>query len=186
MATKRTVNAKKMEEGVRLLLQGMGVDLADENFRDTPRRVAAMYRELFSRPKFNFATFPAKYRSMVIVRGHKCYCVCPHHLLPVELRVYIGYIPHLKVVGLSKLARAAEAPLVRPIMQEEYTDELADILKRELDPTGVAVVVQAAHGCMRCRGIKTDADVVTSAMHGVFMTVAAAREEFMKLLELGR
>lgn len=180
--TKLEMNEGKMAEGVRLLLEGMGVNLEDENYRDTPRRVAAMYRELFSRPEFEFPTFPSERSDVVVLRGHKCYGVCPHHLLPVEMRVHIGYIPHHKVVGLSKLARAAEGPLTRPVLQEGYTYEVADLLKRELDPTGVAVVVAATHGCMRCRGIETDGDVVTSSMHGQFLHNPAARAEFFQII----
>jgi GTP cyclohydrolase I len=180
MATKR--NIKMMEAGIKMFLQGLGVDLEDENYRDTPRRVAAMYLELFTRKEFKFATFPSGRSDLVILRGHKCHGICPHHLVLVEMRVYIGYIPHHKVVGLSKLARAAEAPLTRPILQEDYTTEVASLIKRELDPTGVAVTVAATHGCMRCRGIETDGDVVTSSMHGVFLHNPAAKAEFLHII----
>jgi len=176
------MNVKKMEAGVKLLLQGMGVDLADRNYTDTPGRVARMYVELFSPKPNNYATFPEKHDSLVLLRGHGVHGVCPHHLVPVEMQVYVGYIPNKTVLGLSKLARVAEEPLTGPVLQETYTDTVADLLNERVDPKGVAVVVAGRHGCMKHRGVRSTADVVTSAMRGVFFSNPAAREEFLRLI----
>lgn len=176
------LNDKKMQAGIRLLLEGMGVDLNDRNYKDTPRRVARMYRELFTPRHNSYATFPESHDSMVVLRGHVVHGVCPHHLVPVEMRVYVGYIPHKEVLGLSKLARVAEDPLTGPIMQETYTDAVANLLSTTTDAKGVGVVVVGRHGCMRHRGVRSDADVVTSAMRGLFLTNSSTRDEFLRMV----
>jgi GTP cyclohydrolase I len=176
------MNTKKIEAGVKLILQGMGVDLNDPNFIDTPRRVACLYKEILTPQENNMTTFPSKYDSMVILRGHQVVALCPHHLMPVELRCYVAYVPNKQVLGLSKLARVVEQHLTKPIMQEELCDLVVDELNRTLDPKGVACVLAGEHGCMRHRGVRTDGDVVTSSVRGVYLTNPAAREEFLRLI----
>lgn len=178
----KRLNLPLMSRGVELLLQGMGVDLSDRNYSGTPGRVARMYAELFTPQQNNYATFPERHDSMVVLRGHLVHGVCPHHLVPVEMRVYVGYIPHKEVLGLSKLARVAEEPLTGPVLQEVYTDTVADLLLERMEAKGVGVVVSGRHGCMRHRGVKSDADVVTSAMRGLFMTNGATRDEFLRII----
>lgn len=178
----KKLNPTKMAEGIRILLEGMGVDLDDRNYRDTPTRVAKMYAELFT-PKHNsFATFPERHDSMVLLRGHVVHGVCPHHLVPVEMRVYVAYIPNKEVLGLSKLARVAESPLTGPVLQEVYTDAVADLLLASTDAKGVGVVVEGKHGCMRHRGIRSNGDVVTSALRGALRENPTARAEFLQLI----
>lgn len=172
----------KIERGVKLILEGMSCDMKDPNFKDTPARVARLYREILSPQKNSMTVFPSKYDSMVILRGHQVTALCPHHLMPVTLRCYVGYIPNKQVLGLSKLARVVEQHLTKPIMQEELCDNVADTLNSTLDPKGVACVIAGEHGCMKHRGVKTDGDVVTSSMRGVFLTNIAAREEFLRLI----
>jgi GTP cyclohydrolase IA len=176
------MNTGKMQRGVKLLLEGMGVDLTDRNYRDTPARVARMYAELFTPRANNFATFPEKHNSMVILRGHLVHGVCPHHLVPVEMRVYIAYIPSETVLGLSKLARVAEQPLTGPVLQEVYTDTVADLLDAHTRAKGVGVVVAGRHGCMRHRGIRSAGDIVTSAMRGQLLLNPSARQEFFQII----
>lgn len=172
----------KIERGVKLILEGMGCDLNDPNFKGTPARVARLYNEILTPKRNSMTTFPSKFDSMVVLRGHQVIALCPHHLMPVELRAYVAYIPNKQVLGLSKLARVVEQHLTRPIMQEELCDNVADTLNGTLDPKGVACVLAGEHGCMRHRGVKTDGDVVTSSMRGVFLTNPAAREEFLRLI----
>lgn len=172
----------KLERGVRLILEGMNVDLSDRNYKDTPKRVARMYQEMLSPNRNNLNTFPERHDNMVILRGHQVFGLCPHHLLPVEMRVSVAYIPRGKVLGLSKLCRAVEEHLTTPVLQEALTDEIARSLHQRLDPLGVAVVVVGIHGCMRYRGVRTTADVITSAVTGVFRNVPGAREEFLRLV----
>lgn len=176
------MDKKLMAQGVALLLRGMGCDLKDGNFRDTPMRVAKLYEEMCTPQANNWATFPHSGAGMIILRGHKVFAVCPHHLMPVELKAYVAYIPKKKVLGLSKLARAVEQHLTLPIIQEELGDRTASSLEDALDPQGVAVVLAGAHGCMRYRGIETDGDVVTSAMRGLFLHSQTTREEFLRLI----
>jgi GTP cyclohydrolase I len=171
-----------IQEGVALILEGIGADLNDRNFKDTPARVARMYRELFTPRENTYATFPERHNSLILLRGHTVHGVCPHHLVPVEMRVYVGYIPRREVLGLSKLARVAEEPLTGPIMQETYTDLVADKLLARTKAKGVGVVVAGRHGCMQHRGVKTEGDVVTSAMRGVFLKNHPAREELLRLI----
>lgn len=141
-----------------------------------------MYHSLLTPQKNNWTTFPAPTKGMVILRGHRVYALCPHHLLPVELNAYVAYIPAKSVLGLSKLARAVEQQLTQPIMQEELGEKTADALADALNPQGVAVVLSGAHGCMRYRGIETVGDVVTSALRGLFLHSSATREEFYSLI----
>jgi GTP cyclohydrolase I len=176
------MNREKIERGVRLLLEGLELDLSDRNLVGTPRRVARMYAEFFSPKKNNFATFPETHSNMIILRGHEIVGVCPHHLLPVRMRVYIAYIPNKRVLGLSKLARCIEGHLTRPVLQETLTDDIAQDLQLRLDPKGVGCVVVGMHGCMRDRGVHTSGDVVTSSMTGVFFTNSPTRDEFLRLI----
>lgn len=169
-------------EGVRLILQGIGIRADDPNFIETPHRVLRLYRELLYRRRSDHKSFPGgKYGGMVVLRGHEVHGLCPHHLLPVIMKVYVGYIPREEVLGLSKLARVAEEPLTKPILQEEYTEAVAERFKI-FKPKGVGVVVVGLHGCMRHRGIKTDADVVTSVMSGDFLMNPTIRQEFQHII----
>ena len=169
-------------KGVTLMLQGFGVDIRDRNYEGTPARVARMYSELFTPKRNSMAAFPETHDSMIILRGHECVGVCPHHLMPVKLRVYLAYIPSGEVLGLSKLARIIEDRLVGPVLQETFTDSIAHDMEVSVNPKGVAVVVTGEHGCMQLRGVRTHADVVTSCMRGVFRTKPAARNEFLRLI----
>jgi len=181
MANRNRIDQEKIEKGVRLILQGLHVDLADRNYAGTPRRVAKMYAELFTPHPNNFRTFEEKHDSMIVLRGHEVHGMCPHHLLPVVMQVYLAYIPNGRVLGLSKLARTVEGQLTEPIMQETLTDRVVADLQRRVEPKGVACTIVGVHGCMRHRGVRTGGDIVTSAVSGIFLTNAAARDEFMKI-----
>lgn len=176
------IDEKKLQTGARFLLEGMGVDLNDPNFKGTPARVAKMYRELLSPKESRWAVFPARQSDLILLRGHRVVALCPHHLLPVELTAAVGYIPNDKVVGLSKLARVVEVQLVRPIMQEDLAHDIAAALDEQLKPKGVGVVLAGTHGCMRLRGVQTDGDIVTSVMRGVLLLNPNARQEFLSLV----
>ena len=174
----------KIERATQLLLEGLGQDPKDPDYKDTPRRVFRLWKELLTPKRVNYTSFRKyeAYGNMVILRGHQVIGVCPHHLLPGDMRVYVGYIPDKEVLGLSKLARVAEEQLTDPITQEALPERIAARLRETVEPKGVAVIISGRHGCMRYRGVKTDADIVTSAMHGVFLTNPPAREEFMRIV----
>lgn len=176
------LNMELLEKGALTLLQGMGVNLEDSNFRDTPKRVARMYAQLLTPQENNWKTFPSPTKGMIVLRNHRVFALCPHHLLPVELKAYVAYIPADKVLGLSKLARVVEQQLTEPIMQEELGDKTADALVRALEPQGVMVVLAGEHGCMKYRGIETTGDVVTSTVRGLFMHAQQVRDEFLRLI----
>jgi len=128
------------------------------------------------------AVFPDKYDEMLVSGPTSVWTLCPHHLLPVNLKVYIGYIPIGKVLGLSKFSRIAIAYGKLPIMQEQYTRELASVLWDRLNPEGVGVYVVGKHGCMGCRGVKQeDTEISTSTLKGSFKDDPIVREEFYNL-----
>ena len=155
-----------------------------EQLRDTPYRLARMYREFCWPPDRiqkeldrQFRLFEQTYDAMLVTNPIEVWVLCPHHLLPGKFRVIIGYIPRGKVLGLSKFSRIAITMGKRPIMQEQYTIELADELERRLDPKGVAVYVSGRHGCMVSRGVRQSGPITTSVIKGAFED-HPTREEF--------
>jgi len=181
---------------ISMLLTGLGIQLDDPNFKDTPTRVMRSFKEqcdgLYNLEreieKILSTTFPSEgYNGMIVETGITVYSLCPHHLLPVSYAVDIGYIPSKdeKVLGASKLSRSAEILGKRPILQESFT---TDILKcfETVSPEGVAVLISGKHQCMRCRGIKQkDAMLHTSLMTGAFEINTSTREEFFHLVSRG-
>lgn len=175
-------NTKLVADGVRLILKGMGVDLKDSNYKDTPRRVAKLYEELLTPQQNNWAVFPTPTHGMVVLRGHRVFALCPHHLQVVELSATVAYIPRKKTLGLSKLARAVEQHLTVPRLQEELGELVVSSLEEEIEPQGSAVILAGAHGCMRFRGIETTGDVVTSALRGLFVHSSETRSELFRII----
>jgi GTP cyclohydrolase I len=183
------MNLNRIQEGIELVLEGLGVDPKDPNYEHTPARVARMYYEMFTPDTVNYKTFPGgSYGEMIVMRGHTVFGVCPHHLLPIEYRCYAGYIPadNGYVLGLSKLARIFNAALTGPLMQEEFTDRAANLLSASLSSDrsyrGIAIVVAGIHGCMKYRGVRSEADTVTSHMFGVFRDDHKCRDEFFRII----
>jgi GTP cyclohydrolase I len=182
---------EKIERAVRDIIEAIGEDPEREGLKDTPRRVADMYAELFAglvlEPREEMQVgFEQGYREMVIVREIPFHSMCEHHLLPFYGLVHIGYIPDIKghIVGISKLARVVEIVARRPQVQERMTTEIADAIMEGLKPTGVAVVVHAEHMCMVMRGVKKPgSQIITSAIRGIFRENAASRAEFFSLIQ---
>lgn len=178
----RVTDFERMREGVAELLGGMGVDANDPNFLETPQRVARMFAEFMAPKAMEWKTFPARSADLVLLRGHRAVGLCPHHLQPVEYTCAVGYIPHEKTVGLSKLARAVDAQLSKPMLHEDLADAVADSIERALRPIGVGVVLAGVHGCMRFRGVRSLGDVVVSVMRGTLLVNSSARAEFMQVV----
>ena len=185
---KAPMDLPRIERAVREILQAVGEDPDREGLRETPRRVARMYAELFRglhddpRPHLQ-KIFTEKYDEIVLVRDISFNSMCEHHLLPFMGKAHIGYMPNGKVIGLSKLARVVEAVSRRPQVQERMTEEIANLLVDELDAKGVAVVVEATHTCMTIRGVNKPGSLcVTSAMKGVFRSNLSSRSEVMQLI----
>lgn len=186
--TEQRVDHHRIANAVREILLSVGEDPDREGLRETPQRVARMYEELFAGmyvdPRTHLKkTFTEKYNEMVVVRDVPFNSMCEHHLMPFEGKAHIAYLPDGKVVGLSKMARVVDAYAKRPQVQERMTTQIADLLMDELNAQGAAVVLEAVHTCMTCRGVRKPGSVmVTSAIRGVCSTNPATRAEAMSLL----
>jgi len=123
-------------------------------------------------------TFEDKYDEMLVTRPINVWTFCPHHILPCNFQVHIGYIPTGKVLGLSKFARVAVTMGKCPIMQEQYTRELAEAVWSNLNPEGCGIYVVGRHGCIGCRGVSQVLDVSTAVLKGSFKTEPEVRQEF--------
>jgi GTP cyclohydrolase IA len=185
------INEAKIKQAIKLLIQAIGEDPQREGLKDTPRRVAEMFSELYSGidqdPREELSVgFEEGYNEMVIVRDIPFYSMCEHHLLPFYGVAHVGYIPNKngRVVGASKLARVVEIVAKRPQIQERMTSVIADSIVEALNPVGAGVVVQAEHLCMIMRGIKKPGSaIVTSALRGSFRNRSETRNEFFSLLQ---
>src|SRR5262245_59222558 len=182
------VNQARIEAAVREILLAVGEDPDREGLRETPARVARMYAELFSGLRDDPGVhlrkcFTQKYDEIVLVKDIDFHSVCEHHLMPFIGKAHIAYLPNGKIVGLSKLARVVEGMSRRPQVQERMTEDTADLIMAELDPKGVAVVLEASHSCMTIRGIRKPGSLcTTSAMRGTFRTNESTRVELMSLI----
>lgn len=186
------MDLEKIEQGVRLILKGVGEDPNREGLLKTPERVARMYQECFAGlyedpSKLFETTFDEHYEEMVIVHDIPFYSMCEHHLAPFFGKAHVAYIPAKsgRICGISKLARLVEVFARRPQVQERLTSQVADTLMKELHPQGVIVVMEAEHLCMSMRGVKKpSAKTTTSAVRGIFKSSdgAATRAEALSLL----
>lgn len=163
-----------------------------EQFSGTVDRLIRMYEETCWSPERiedelskHLKVFDCDYDQMLVEKDIDVWSLCPHHLVPCNFKVAIGYIPKGKVLGLSKFARIAEVMARRPILQEAYSVEIAKYIMDKLDPKGVAVYIRGKHGCMLTRGIKQDAWVITSNLQGCFLKEVATREEFYAIVRNG-
>ena len=153
------VDKQKVEQAVRLYLEGIGEDVNREGLLDTPSRIARMCEEIYGGLDQDPGVYLEKQftvdnNEMVIEKDITFYSTCEHHLLPFFGKAHIAYIPNEKVTGLSKLARAVEVYARRPQIQEKMTVQIADALEKHLNPKGVMVMLEAEHTCMTMRGIK--------------------------------
>lgn len=186
------VDQPRIERAVREILSAIGEDPDREGLRETPARVARMYAEMFGglheEPRAALGKFfTEKYDEIVLVKDISFHSMCEHHMLPFMGKAHIGYAPHGKVIGLSKLARVVDIVARRPQVQERMTEQIADLLMDELGAKGVAVVIEATHTCMTIRGVRKPGSLcVTSAMKGLFRSNLSSREEIMTLIYGGR
>jgi GTP cyclohydrolase I len=178
---------EKIEQGVRLILEGVGEDVDRGGLRGTPARVARMYEETLAgigNDPTGIVTVVegADFDEMIMVRDISLTSLCEHHMLPFNGRAHVAYVPNKsgQITGLSKIARVVDVLAKRLQVQERLTTEIADTLEAALDPRGVFVVIEAEHLCMTMRGIKKPGAVtVTSAVRGLFRTDARTRQEAM-------
>ena len=187
-ATKPKIDLPRIERAVREILLAIGEDPEREGLHKTPARVARMYAELCAGlhedPDVHLhAMFDEGHHEMVVLRDIPFNSTCEHHLMPFEGKAHVAYIPGGKVLGLSKIARLVDVFAHRPQVQERLTSQIADVLAQRLKVKGCAVVMEAVHTCMTCRGVKKPGSVmVTSALRGTLHTNQATRSEVLALL----
>ena len=183
------VDQKKIEEAVRLLLEGIGEDVTREGLADTPNRIARMYEEIYrgmeeDPAKHLSKTFAVDSNEIVIEKDITFYSTCEHHLMPFYGKVHIAYLPNGRVVGLSKLARTVEVYARRLQIQEQMTGQIADAIMEHLKPQGVMVLVEAEHMCMTMRGVaKPGSQTITTAARGCFADNAQLQQYFFEMLK---
>lgn len=185
----REMDVEKIQQAVRMIIEGIGEDPEREGLRETPQRVARMYQEVFAGLHQDPTThlekiFSEQHEEMVLVRDIPVYSMCEHHLIPFFGHAHVAYIPRGgNVTGLSKLARLVEGFARRPQLQERLTTQIADSIMQKLSPYGVVVVLEAEHMCMTMRGIKKPgAKTVTSAVRGIFQKNQSSRMEAFSLI----
>jgi len=179
---------KKVAENVYTILENIGEDPSRQGLLKTPERVAKAYSfitqgyEQDARKILRSAMFDEDYSEMVLVKDIELYSLCEHHMLPFFGKAHIAYIPKGKIVGLSKLPRIVDVFARRLQVQERLTIEIRDAIQETLDPTGVAVIIEAQHLCMQMRGVsKQNSVTTTSAFFGEFEK-HGTRSEFLKLI----
>jgi GTP cyclohydrolase I len=181
-----------LEGLAQALLTCIGEDIFRPGLKDTPRRVAKSYEELYSGYKFTdddvkkiLTMFETDgYDEMVLLKNIEFYSTCEHHMLPFFGKAHIAYIPDKNIVGISKLARLLEIYSRRLQIQERIGRQIIDAFDKYVKPKGAACILEAQHFCMTSRGVnKQNSLMVTSALSGVFRTRPAAREELMRLIK---
>jgi GTP cyclohydrolase IA len=185
--------AEPFADKVRDIIAALGENPRREGLVKTPDRVEASLRFLTQgygmtvEEVIGDAVFEEKHQSMIMVRDIEVYSLCEHHLLPFFGRAHVAYIPNGKILGLSKVARIVDVFARRLQVQERMTDQIADAIMDVLKPTGVGVVIEAAHFCMMMRGVeKQNSRAVTSALRGIFRDDPKTRDEFLRLAHAGR
>ncbi len=184
------MDLKKIEKGVRLILEGIGEDPDRAGIRETPERVARMYEEIFSgretpTEELLKAIEGESHDEMVLLKDISFYSFCEHHLIPFFGKVHIAYIPSGgKIVGLSELVKSVEILAKRLQVQERMTTQLADLIMERLKPKGAMVIIDAEHLCISMRGVKKPgARTITSAVRGIFRSKQSTREELLELIK---
>lgn len=170
-----------MMDLTKLLIEIFGQDVWDDTPEETARRVTQYWKEFAPQQEmpFKFTTFLATANQMIVVKDIEFTSMCAHHLLPYDGYAHVAYLPNRLMVGLSKIPRLVDFFAKRPSTQETLTHQIASELKTRLEAQGVAVVMEARHTCMSCRGVhKVQASMVTSEMRGSFLTSGDARAEF--------
>ncbi|ACA59744.1 GTP cyclohydrolase I FolE [Candidatus Desulforudis audaxviator] len=184
------MDLEKIEQAVTMIIESIGEDPNREGLRDTPRRVARMYAEVFSGLETDPEEvleqfFTENHEELILVKDIPLFSVCEHHLLPVVGKAHVAYIPRRGLItGLSKLARVVDGYARRPQLQERLTAQIADAIMKRLEPHGVLVMIEAEHMCMTMRGVnKPGAQTVTSAVRGIFERNAKTRTEALALIK---
>ncbi len=182
------MDSEKIEQGVRLILEGIGENLNREGLIETPMRIARMYGEIFAGltetpEEYLKKTFTAEGSDLVVEKDITFYSMCEHHLLPFYGKAHVAYVPNGRVVGISKLARTVDIIARKPQIQEKMTAEIADAIMKYLEPKGVIVLVEAEHLCMTMRGIKKPGSkTVTMVTRGVCKIDSTYKNDFFEMI----
>ncbi|MDD5459094.1 MAG: GTP cyclohydrolase I FolE [Phycisphaerae bacterium] len=188
MTEKPSIDIEKIEKAVRMILEAVGENPDREGLHDTPARVARMYGELLAgmreEPQRHIKkVFTEKYNEIVLLKDIPFFSICEHHMMPFIGKANVAYLPNGKVLGVSKLASIVDSFAKRLQVQERLTSQIADFLMENLQPQGVAVVMEASHSCMTIRGIrKPGSEMITSALRGIFIRDPKSRSEVMTLM----
>ncbi|MBN2199956.1 MAG: GTP cyclohydrolase I FolE [Candidatus Aminicenantes bacterium] len=189
MSPRKKMDLVKIEKGVRLILDGVGEGTRRAGLRETPRRVARMFREILGGgledPARHLTVIHSeKHDEMVLIKNIPLYSMCEHHLLPFAGVAHVAYIPSGgRIVGLSKIARVVDTLSRRLQIQERLTKQIADLIMDNLRPLGVMVIIEAEHMCMSMRGVKKPKSLtVTSAVRGSFRASSLTRTEAIALI----
>jgi GTP cyclohydrolase I len=192
LSTENDIDQAAIEQAMERILIAIGEDPQREGLQRSPERIAQMYTELLAGYRtdpvavINDAIFEVTYDEMVLVRDIEFYSLCEHHMLPFLGRAHVAYIPRGRVIGLSKIPRIVDLYAKRLQLQERMTRQIADFLNEVLNPRGVAVVLEGMHLCAMMRGVKKhEARMTTSAMHGLFRSNIATRQEFLDNISRG-
>jgi GTP cyclohydrolase I len=188
-----TIDRDRIAAAVTEILEAIGEDPQRDGLKETPRRLANMYAELFEGLYLDPAdeidvVFDVGHDEMIMLRDIPLFSLCEHHLIPFIGKAHVAYIPNEQgqITGLSKLARVVDTLARRPQVQERLTTQIADAIGDALDPRGVLVVIEAEHLCMSMRGVrKPGSQTVTSAVRGQFRSSEATRAEAMGLIQRG-
>jgi GTP cyclohydrolase IA len=183
------IDLETLEEAYHSLLEAIGEDPNRQGLVRTPIRAARALEFLTNGYRQNLddivndAVFDSAASEIILVKDIELYSLCEHHLLPFIGRAHVAYIPNGKVIGLSKVARIVDVFARRLQIQENLTTQIAESLMKCLEPSGVAVVVEAKHLCMMMRGVEKQNSVMkTSCLLGTFKEDARTRSEFLSLL----
>jgi GTP cyclohydrolase I len=183
------MDKKKIKKAVYDILKAIGEDPERDGLKDTPRRVADMYEEIFGGIKRNAdedlkVFFEKEHDEIILLKDIPFYSICEHHMVPFIGKAHVAYIPDAnRITGLSKIARVVDTFSRRLQVQERLTTEIADTLMRKLKPKGVLVVIEAEHLCMSMRGVKKPGIMTTtSAVKGIFRTSQKTRSEALSLI----
>ncbi len=183
------MDLKKIEKGMEIIIEGLGENINKKILKETPKRVAKMYSEIFSGIHQNpeellGKVFKEEFNELVLIKDISFYSMCEHHFLPFFGKAHVAYLPDgNKIVGISKIARLIEVLSKKPQLQERMTNQIVDIIMKVLTPQGAMAIIEAEHLCMIMRGIKKpETKIVTSAMRGIFLRDIRTRTEVLDLI----
>lgn len=190
----KKIDTEKVMKATRMLLEALGDDPEREGLKETPKRVAKMYEEVFEgmcytneeiAQKFNKCFEDTTTGDLVVVDNIPVFSYCEHHMaLMYDMKVSVGYIPNGKVIGLSKIARIADMCAKRLQLQERIGTDIYEVLKQVLNTENIIVVIEGSHSCMTARGIKkVNSKTKTACCKGVFMNNPTLRQEFYSLIK---